>query len=40
MSKIHTILLLVAASIMLSGCLVIESDHIHRTDHVQGAQQP
>jgi hypothetical protein len=39
MSKIHTIVLLLAAAIMLSGCLVIESDHIHRTDHVQG-QQP
>lgn len=40
MSKIQTILLLVAASIMLSGCLVIETDHIHHTDHVQGAAQP
>ena len=40
MPKIHTILLVVAASILLSGCLVIESDHVHNTDHVQGAQQP
>ena len=35
MSKLRPILLLALASVMLSGCLVIETEHLHHTDTVQ-----